>query len=274
MKKTIAILLFISLFMSLCACKASQTINKTEEMLELEMQLNLLHSLEEITEANNLVIEGLLLLKQANFKDSQNKHEEALTKLEQVERRVECVIDSPNIIYEEVNNLQEQFKEMIQIIEKGFEISEDEWERLIFLEKQAAIVQSELIQIVQCFSTLYRVRRFDNWPDEEADSKLKEIWWEFQFGEDVECPETIEEQELYLIWARQFSENFYETEEFLKKLERLREAESLTSKSTNKEWCNFVETYILGTWTEAEFTASVILYNRKVLYIHILDNIL
>lgn len=251
MKKLIAILLLVSLFMSLCACKGSQTINKTEEMLELEIQLNMLLSLEDINEANRLVIDGVLYLKQANFKESKTKHEEALAKLDQVEQRIESAIDSPNLINEEIKNLQEQFNEMIQILEKGLEISEEEWDRLIFIEKEAAIAQSELMQIVQCFSNLYTIRRFDKLPDEEADSKLKEIWWEFQFGEDVECPETIEEQELYLIWATQFSENFSETEEFFKKLERLREAESLTSKSINKEWCDFVEKYILGTWTEA-----------------------
>lgn len=257
MKKLIVILLFLSLLMSLCSCKESESTNQTEELLSIEMQLNLLLSLEDVNEANKLVIDGVLYLKQSNFKESKTKHEEALAKLNDVERKMESVIDSPNFIHTDIETLQEQFEKMIHILDKGMDMSVEEFDQLVLLEKEATMVQSELMMKVQCFSNLYTIRKFDELPDEEAKNELDEVWWEFQFDESIECPETINEEELYLLWARKFSENFSETEEFLNDLNRLREAEYLTSKSNNKEWCDFVETYILGTWTEAELTASV-----------------
>lgn len=103
------------------------------------------------------------------------------------------------------------------------------------------------MNVLQCFNNLYCIREFDELPDEEAAKSLKDYWWKFQFPEEVECPETINEEKLYLIWAKPFFDDFEQSEEFMMQLKGLREKDDLQSKDSNSAWAQFMEKFLFSS---------------------------
>jgi len=252
MKKSITYVLLLALLISLCYCifKNQAEIRTTEEKTEYyTMQIQLLESLQDLLDADRIILQSLNAFTEGDFESAKSERIEAIKEISETGEKIEDVISSPNLIQIQIEKLQEENERVLKILEKGNNISEDEYMELMLLEIKSCETLEFLIFGIQAFSYLYSIRAFDQLPDEQAHKELASTWWEFGFDESIECPQKIDEKELYLIWANQFSEDFVETENFLNDLQRLREKDKLTSKKINQEWEDFMQNYIFSTKT-------------------------
>jgi len=244
MKKITAVVLLIAMIMSFCSCSASsKSKQKQTDILEIEMDLNVLMVLEDYHDSNYAILEAL----------GSNSHGKMVEKFElgveeiyDTPGKIEVFLPETNCIEENTNKLILNYQETIQLLQKS-NLSNDEKQNLLTLLDEGTHIQRFLMEIVQSFSNLYSIRFYDQLPDDKAKKVLKEKWDSFRF-EDLECPETIEKQELYLIWAKQFAkENFEPTEQFMKDLDELRMNDDLASKEYNQKWLDFIEKYMIDT---------------------------
>lgn len=260
MKKLTAIILTIAIIMSFGSCTRGTQTEKSEERLAIEMPLNLLLVLEkDFGPSNQLVIDALYKLAESNYKDARNDFYEAKSLIESAKERIKETISSPNAIEENIDKLLENYDKTIQLLNKEEDI--DESSEFLNLIDEGTFIQMFLMQAVQSLSNLYSIREFDHLPDEESKKMLEESWLSFRFESNIECPETIEKQELYLIWARQFAQkqDVIETSEFINELEVLRKNDDLASKDCNQKWADFLTKFIIDSSTEtwAENSAHV-----------------
>ncbi len=272
MKKMIAIVLIMSMFMSFCACRNETQTGEDEELSSLEMELNTLLSLEDFIVSNRFVMSALLELKDSDIEEAKEYFTQAEKQIRLAQEKTKAYISSPNFVEDDIEELLVNYRATIEILNKGFNMSEEENEKLMELIIEGTSIQKRLMESVQSFSNLYTIRRFDKLPEEESNEKLEESWEDFRFEENVECPKTIDKQELYLIWAEQFSKKDFRQEEvFINELEDLRENDNLASKDYNRKWAEFLEKFIFNsssteTWVE---NSTLFLYTNLFLDKHI-----
>lgn len=220
--------------MSLCACaETKRSSDKEEYALMLNMQISTFDATLDLADSNRYIMEALYA---EDDKEAVDYIDKAVNELIEAEEKIGNVISSPNFIEEEMEKLQENYKKTTEAIQKFPDISDEEGALL----EEGTIAHVYLMKCFQAFANLYCIREFDKLPDEEANKTLKETWWEFGFEDDIQCPDTIEKQELYLIWAEQhLKEEVSQT--IIREIENLRQKDDLTSKECNKEWMDLVQ---------------------------------
>jgi len=241
-------LLVIVIVVLVCAILAViqwSTKRSYEELEMLNMKIATLESNFDLMDANGCILKALYAVQDVAKHEEYNN--QAISLLSNVEENMEKVISSPNFFEEKIQELQEKYERAGEIIRKGSNRSMEEVQEYAKLQKEAAGTHLYLIKCSTSFSFLYSIREFDSLPDKEAKKKLQEIWWEFGFDESIECPEEIDEAELYLIWAKQyFGENLEQS--VFEKIESLRVKDDLTSKEKNNEWMELIRV-LYGTET-------------------------
>lgn len=279
-KKLISVVLFMAFLIGLCSCgkylskettdEISSTENqtsptdifssdeiKTENLLPIEMQIYILQVLvEDWPQANRFAITALEKIQDGNFEDSKEAYSKALAKMQLAKNKIKACISSPNLIESKFNEIEEEYNKIIRWLD------EPEENLMKVMETEIFIVEKEgnLINALQCFNNLYCIREYDNLPEDEAANSLEDYWMDFQFAEAIECPETIKEEELYLIWAKQFSNDFVKSEEFMAQLQSLRENDDMSSKECNAAWAQFMESFLFSSYQdEAAFAVSLII---------------
>ena len=238
-RKVIIIILVLALMsVSLCACTEQKRDSKEQnEILLLNMRISTFEATDDLINSNQCMID---LFYTEDYKVAIEKSTEALNLLIDAKNKMKDVISSHNFIIEEMERLQKNYERTVEIIKKMPNTSIEEVNELKNLMVEAANIHIYLLKCSQCFANLYCIRTFDRLSDENATEKLKETWWEFGFEDSVKCPDTVNKQELYIIWAKQFSEN--EPDKItINKIEELRKNDNLTSKNYNTKWLELIK---------------------------------
>lgn len=244
MKKIIMSIMVAAMCTVLCSCgEAKQSLSSQNTILAIEMQMDVGIACFELHNSNGAVIESI---KAKSIEESIINFNKALELVSDAKIKVNNVISSPNFISTGLEELEVNYKETIYLLQKISELSEEEQNKFISLVEDGTNKHIFLAKSLYAFVCLYKIREFDQLPDDEAQTKLKDSWWQFGFDADIECPETINKQELYLIWGMQFLGEFDE-DEFLEELQELRENENLSSKEQNRKWAEFIENFISAT---------------------------
>lgn len=245
MKKNVMSIIVVTLCLALCVYTGvKQDLDSKDRFSSIQMKLNIQEAAYYLQDSNGAVIESIYSLQSMDDEMSLVYFKEALESVKDTKTRVDVSISSPNCISEGLGELQENFEETVILLSRLSELSEEECYNLLNLIDDGTYTHTLLIKYLYCFSFLYEIRTFDQLPDDEAQSNLKDSWWMFGFNDDIQCPETIDVQELYLIWARQYFGEFDE-DEFLEKLQILRENDDLSSPKCNQRWTEFIENFIL-----------------------------
>lgn len=256
MKKRMSIIVIaivVIATISLCACgEAKQNLNSEDEAnreleakhnLNSEEKLLMLINMDETTlylsNAGRAVIASL---KGEDEKTIMSHFEDALELVKTVKERIDDSISSPNFISKGLEKLEESYEKSIVLLSRFPELSEEEKDEFKNLIEEGISNHMFLLKAFYASSNLYQIRNFDQLPDDEAQSTLKDNWYTFGFNDSIKCPESIDEQELYLIWAKQHFEGFDE-DEFLERLSSLREDDDLCPEC-NKKWTDFIENFI------------------------------
>lgn len=231
------VMVTIAICMSLSACTATKRPSKVnEEKIQfLNMQTSAFEAAFNLGESNRYMIEAYYA---KDSKEAKEYIDKSLNLLIEADEKMENVISSPNFLEKEMEKLQENYKKTSNMRNKLSDASAEE----INLIEEGAVSHVYLLKCLHSFSYLYCIREFDNLPEKEANKCLKETWWRFGFEENIECPDTIEKQELYHIWARQWLETEL-TQETIEKIEKLRKADDLQSKECNKKWIDFINEF-------------------------------
>lgn len=266
-KKLISVVLMVVFLIGLCACgkKSSNettgavsltqietsTISaflsdeiKTENLSAKEMKVYVMVAMmEDWSQANAFATQAIQEFGEVKFEESKESHSKALEKIQLAKKRIQACIASPNLIESKFNEIEEDYSKIIGWLDDP----ETNVIKIMQAEYDLAEKENYIMNVLQCFNNLYCIREFDELPDEEAANSLKDYWWKFQFPEEIECPETIKEEELYLIWAKQFSGNFEQSEEFMIQLKTLREKDDLGSKESNSTWAQLMEAFLFSS---------------------------
>lgn len=267
MKKIIMSIIVAILCISLCACeKAKQNLNSEDKLsaTAIQMKINIYEATIYLSDSNNDIINSIYAMQAMDRETSIVCFKKALELVKDVKTRVDVSISSPNFISKELGELEEIYEETIILLSRFSELSEEEINEVINLIEDGTSKHILLLKSLNAFSCLYEIREFDQLPDDKAQSSLEDSWWKFGFNDNIECPETIDEQDLYLIWAKQFFENFDE-DKFLEELQILRENDDLSSQECNQKWTEFIENFITkaeeGSYSRAPSFAFVLYPN-------------
>lgn len=241
MKKAMAIIMIASLIcVSLCGCKENnRASSESEELLALEMKFYASEAALYVINSNKDMIYMFDALYIEDIEASVYCCNEALNLLVEADKKMKEVISSPSSIEEDMKKLQENYTRTIEIMNKFPNISGEEREEFHNLLAEGTYTHVYVEKCLYSFVMLYNIREFDSLPDDEAQEKLKESWVEFGF-DTIECPDTIDEKELYLIWAKQYSDKELD-QSTIDKIFELRENDNLTSKEYNKKWMELVQ---------------------------------
>lgn len=244
MKKLImSIVVVFTCLVVLCACsKTKQNFNSEDNGFSLQLNINILEATIYLSDSNKAVIDSIDAMESMDIETSLVRFEEALELVRETKTRVNASISAPNFISKELEELEENYEETIILISRFSELSE-EVNEFVNLMVDGTYKHTLLVKALNALSYLYEIRKFDQLLADGSQSNLKESWWKFGFNSDIQCPETIEEQELYLIWARQYFDEFDE-DRFLEELKELRENDNLSSSEQNRKWTEFIENFI------------------------------
>lgn len=244
MKKIIMSIIVTTMCIALCACgKTKQNSASKDKISTIQMAINVHEATLYLSDANEAVIASMKSLKANDESSSVSCFKEALKLVKYVKTKVDASISSPSFISKELGELEENYEETIILLSRFSELSEEETDEFINLFNDGTSKHLLLLKALYSFSSLYEIREFDQLPDNEAQSTLKNSWWKFGFNDDIECPENIDKQELYLIWAKQFFGEFDE-DKFLEELQILRGNDDLSSPECNQKWTEFIENFI------------------------------
>lgn len=244
MKKLIMSIIVATICIFLCACgETKQNFNSKDKILILQMKINIQEATIHLSDSNKAIIDSLYAMEVMDGETSLICFKESLELVKDVKARIDGSISSPNFISKELEELEENYEETINLLSRFSELSEEEIDELMTLIVSGTSKHTLLLKSLNALSFLYEIREFDQLPDDEAQSNLKDSWWKFGFNSDIQAPNTIDEQELYLIWARQYFDEFDE-DKFLENLQVLRENDNLSSLEYNQKWTEFIENFI------------------------------
>lgn len=240
MKKLIMSIILATICISLCACgKATQNFNSEK----LQTEINILEATWYLSDANESVIESIYAIKAMDEESSLVCLKKALKLVKDVEIRIDNSISSPNFISEELKELEQNYEKTIILLSRFSKLSEAETVNLTNLITDGTSKHILLLKSLNALSYLYEIRDFDQLPNDVAQRNLKDSWWKFGFNDGIQCPETIDLQELYLIWAKQHFDQF-DKDKFLQELQVLRDNDNLSSPECNQKWTEFIENFI------------------------------
>ena len=242
MKKVIMSIIAVILCISLSACgEAKQNLDSEDSMLSIKMQINIEEANIALLESNETVVASLYAFLETDVETSEILLESALASVQDAKKRIDSSVSCPNSISKELSELEENYETTIVLLSKYSELSKKEKDEVINLMLNGSSIHLHLIEYITAFTNLYNIREFDQLPDDEAN--LKNSWWKFGFDNDIQCTETIDKQDLYLIWGRQFFEGLDENE-FLEEINVLRENDDLSNPDVNQKWAEFIESFI------------------------------
>ncbi|MDE5830800.1 MAG: hypothetical protein K2H53_03930 [Clostridia bacterium] len=254
MKKIIMFIITVIMCTALCSCgEATQSSDSENRLLAIQMKLDVNKACISLYDSNHAVIKSI---DATNSEDGISYFNEALNLVKDSKTKVDCAISSPNFISEGLEELEENYEKTISLLQKHSGFYVEETEEIVSLVVEGSDQHLLLLKAIDAFANLYEIREFDQLPDDEAQSSLKDNWWKFGFKEDIECPESIDKEELYLIWGAQYFEEF-DQDEFLQELQTLRENDDLSSKDCNKKWAEFIENFIFNTEDHSNDVAMV-----------------
>lgn len=240
MKKIIMSIIVTTMCIALCACgKTKQNSDSEDKLLTIQMKINIGEATMCLSDSNEAVIDSIYAIKIMDGETSLVCFKKALELVKEAKIKIDDSISSPNFISKELEDLEENYEETISLLSRFSELSEEEIDEVINLIVDGTSKHVILLKSLNAFSYLYEIRDFDQLPDNEVQSYLKDNWWKFGFNNDIQCLETIDEQELYLIWANQFFEEFDE-DKFLEELQILRENDNLSTQECNQKWTEFI----------------------------------
>lgn len=249
MKKTISIIIAVALIFAVFLIVKTNNDNKTaksheETILVLENIINTRESLAYLIDSNKAIID---MLQAEDYEKATEYGNQALSLISDAQMEIKNAIISPNFLEDGMQELQTNYKRTIEIVGNLSNASEQDLDEIKQLIEKGTYTHLDLLKCLQCFANLYSIRDFDSLPDKEAKKTLKETWWEFGFEDSIECPKKIDEKELYIIWAEQFSGGKV-SQDMIDKIETLRKNDDLASKEYNKKWLELVRE-ICGTDT-------------------------
>lgn len=244
MKKIIMSIIAITLCLALCACEdANRISDSANEAAVIQMKINIGEAVLCLSNSNDAVIDSLYAITSEDAEQGIDYFKKALELVRGAKTRVDASFAFPNFISKELGNLEENYEETLGLLSRYSSLSEKEKNELMSLLSDGTSKHILLLKATDAFSCLYEIREFDQLPDDEAQSNLKDRWILFRFDDNIKCPETIDDQELYLIWARQFFGEFDE-DKLLQDLEALRESDDLLSPKCNQKWTELIENFI------------------------------
>lgn len=244
MKKVILFIIAIVAGIAICTSISLNKKSKAEdELIALNMKVNIEEATYYLTDANGEVIKSLYAIEEGDKEKSVDYFKKALELVKDAKKRVDVYIATPNFISKELGELEENFEETLIILPKFLELSEEETDEAVSLMNEGTSKHIHLIKALNAFTYLYEIRTFDKLPNKEAQASLKESWWKFGFSDDIQCPKKIDKQELYLLWARQYFEDFDE-DRFLTEIQLLRKSDDLSSIECNRRWTELIENFI------------------------------
>jgi len=246
-----------AMLVSLCACENEiQTEEPENFVIALQkMKIEILLSMEDFLGSNRDCIEADNKILEENWAGANLNLVASRKKIQEGRKRIEAYMVSPNFIIDCLDNIIGDHDEMIEISNYS-DISEDDKNKIVRLAISAAEDQFLLFGFIQSIIDLNAVREFDCYTDEEAKENLQEFWWQFQLN--MECPETIEKQEIFILWAEKHADKFTVTEAFLEELNSLRKDDDMTSREYNKRWADFVYKFVFSDKTEVALATSVL----------------
>lgn len=248
MKKITMSIIILVISIALCACgEAKQNLDSEDRILAIQMKINLNKAVVYFSDSNTFIIDAVnAIIEMEDEERIRVCFKEALELVKEAKNIIDDSISCPNFISKKLGEIEENYEETIILLERFSELSEEEMDEVVDFILDGSSKYVFLIKYLNAFSYLYAIREFDQLPDDEAQSNLKDSWWEFGFNEDIECPETIDEQELYLMWAQRFFEKVDE-DKFMEELQVLRENDDLSNPDCNQKWTEFIENFILQT---------------------------
>lgn len=244
MKKLIMSIIVDTICISLCACgQTKEDFDFQDKILMLQMKINIKEATLYLSDSNEVVIDSIYALESLDGEQWLACFQKALELVKNAKTRIANSIYSPNFISTQLEKLEENYEETIKLLLRCSKLSEEEIDKLIKLISDGIYKHILLIKVLYAFSYLYEIREFNQLPNDVAQSNLKDSWWKFGFSDDIQCQETIDEQELYLIWAKQY---FYEfdKDKFLQELQDLMENDNLSSAECNQKWAELIENFI------------------------------
>lgn len=138
-------------------------------------------------------------------------------------------------------------------------MSDVDLNRLLELGLTSSNCHYFLVQATYEFSTLYCIRDYEHLDHYES---LSQAWDEFGF--DVPCPESIETQEIYIIWIKELLGKEDISDDVISQLEELRKNDDLSDSEYNVKWLEFVKDLIFSI----EKWASTGALNLFILYLY------
>ena len=263
MKKLLLIILSLTIII-VSGCQKSLTPEQhreeTSTMTEDEkkkIHLNVLQAVIDISDANETVTKALEAHIEEDLDAEVEYYYDAIAVLEQAQEKVNKISTTEdNQLCNTLKLLIAEYKQTAIVTEECIEdFNAENIDRYYTLMNLSVGTHFNLILYSQAFANLYAIRYFDSLPEADAKKDLKDYWDNFNFIEEDELlPKNIDQfdkKELYIRWARQFSEDFEETEEFSKDLQILREEDELTPES-NKKWLDFCRKHIFNTEVDLE----------------------
>ena len=244
MKRLIMSIIIATICISLCAYgEVKQNFHSKDKVLTLEMKINIQEATFFLSNANESVIDSIYAIQVLDEEKSLICFKKALELVKDAKTRIDNSISSPNFISKDLGELEKNYEETIILLSKFSKLSKQEIDEVTNLIIDGTSKHILLLKSLTALSYLYEIREFDQLPTDVAQSNLKDSWWKFGFNNNIQCPETIDEQELYLIWAKQYFDEF-DKDNFLQELQFLREDDNLSSPEYNKKWTEFIENFI------------------------------
>lgn len=245
MKKIIMSIIVVAICMSLCACgEAKQEFNSEDKISILKMKINIQEATIYLSDSNEYVIDSIYAMKEMDEEAILVCFEKALDLIKEARTKIDNSVSSPNFISQELEQLEENYEKTRILLSRLSELSDEEIDEVVNLIVDGTPKHILLLKSLNALAYLYEIREFDQLSNDVAQSNLKDSWWKFGFNDDIQCPETIDEQELYLIWAKQYFDKF-DNDKFLEELQELRETDNLSSPECNKKWTELIENFIL-----------------------------
>ena len=236
------------------ALKEASTL--TEE--DKEVYENLLQAVIDISDANEIATKALESHLDGDLDAEVEYYLEAIEVLEKAQDEMnEIATSDNNQICNTLKLLIAEYQQIVIVTEACIEdYSSENAANYKALMNSSLNTHFSLMLYSQAVANLYALRIYDSLPKEEAKRNIKRYWDYFNFIEedDEVLPshlEFIDKNDLYLRWARQFSEELEETEEFNKELQEIRESDRLNPES-NEKWLKFCRKYIFNTELDDE----------------------
>lgn len=244
MKKRIMIVIGVLMCIIIVICytntKNVRNSSKNDKIVALDLEIASLECLSDLAESNRVIIEGLYC---TTYEELAQCYEEGQELLIQSQTKFKKAISSPNYLETKFKKLEDNYRKTTEIVREISESTEEDNGQIIDIIQTGTYEYISLFNDINCFASLYQIRRFYILPQEEMN--WEEKFPEFLFKKSVKCPpEITESDEMYWFWINQFSEKEIDKTKFLKDLHKLNENDNLASKKQNKKWVDFMEKYI------------------------------